>query len=84
AALLFAPLQGETADLARRQGIGIPGDLSTVALYERGEVSVRSEAIFRVAKHLRAPARWLRLFRFLPRFLTDAVYRGVARVRYRI
>lgn len=44
---------------------------------------VRSEALMRLAAHLRAPWRWFRVGRLCPRVLRDAVYDMVARHRRR-
>ena len=77
--LYFASLQG---DYARDN---LSDDLNkgeTLVLIEDGRSFVRSEAIFRVLKYL--PAwRWLRIFRFVPRNLTDRVYDWVAKNRFR-
>jgi len=80
----FAPLQGETAALARSLHPGFPGDIETVVYVRRGEVFVRSRAAALAMRELPYPARALSWFRFLPVWLTDFFYGIIARVRYRV
>jgi predicted DCC family thiol-disulfide oxidoreductase YuxK len=86
--LRFAPLQGETASALRERHPEIPADLETLVYVEAdadGErIYLRSEAIFRVVAHIRGPWRHLARLRWLPRWLTDAVYGAFVRNRYRI
>ena len=88
-ALVFAPLQGETAKpyLAAATGRGDDG-LDTVVLVERDQrgverVHVRSEAAFRLLRQIGGAWSALAWFRVLPRALTDAAYRFVSRRRRR-
>jgi predicted DCC family thiol-disulfide oxidoreductase YuxK len=85
-AILFAPLQGETAQAMRAKYPRIPDVLSTVVLVEpaRDRVHLRSKAFMHAATHLRAPWRWLYAFRWIPGFLPDLGYRVVAALRYRL
>ena len=79
----FASLQSEAGqELARRYGID-PDSLSSVVLIEEGRAYVESDAALRIARRLRRPISWLRVLRILPAALRDAVYRVVARRRYR-
>lgn len=89
--LRFAALQSDAArDLVHAAGgaalverlVG-DGDPSSIALVEDGRVYTESTAALRIAKHLRAPWRWLRIFVIVPRPLRDAVYRWIAKNRYR-
>lgn len=80
----FAPLQ---SDIGRRwlERSGLPVDaLDTVILVMDGRATVRSEAAFLILRQLRTGWRFLALGRMLPAFLTDAVYRLMARSRYRV
>jgi predicted DCC family thiol-disulfide oxidoreductase YuxK len=83
-ALRYAPLQGPTAEALRRRHPEIPVDLDTVVFVDDGRVYLRSRAFIQLARYLPRPWRWLHAFRVVPRALADLVYRGVARVRYRI
>ncbi|MEM9074620.1 MAG: DCC1-like thiol-disulfide oxidoreductase family protein [Myxococcota bacterium] len=85
--LRFAPLQGDTAAevLARHPEVG---DIDSI-IYVEGtgddeKVYWRSQAIFRLARHLQTGWRRLAIFRFVPAFLTDLGYRLIAKLRYRI
>ncbi|NEQ54521.1 MAG: DUF393 domain-containing protein [Leptolyngbya sp. SIO3F4] len=76
--LRFASLQGV-------HGQRLPGaqELDSVVLEENGVLYQKSEAAFRIIRYFRSPYRWIRVFRFLPRTWTDAVYDFIARHRYR-
>ena len=84
AALVFAPLQGETAAAARARYANIPSTIETVVLVTGGRAYLRSQAALRLCRHLRAPWRWLFRLRGCPAFVLDPAYRLVAAVRYRI
>jgi predicted DCC family thiol-disulfide oxidoreductase YuxK len=83
-AVVFAPLQGETAAALRARLPRIPTELSTVVLVDGDRVHLRSKAFLHVAGHLRAPWRWGHAFRWLPGFALDGLYWVVARLRYRL
>jgi predicted DCC family thiol-disulfide oxidoreductase YuxK len=57
-------------------------DLQTV-YFVSDKVSVRSAAAFNILRCTNAPWRWLSIFRFLPIAITDALYKWVAKNRYR-
>lgn len=83
-AFYFAPLQGDTAELARALHPDFPSEIETVVYVRRGEVFLRSRAAALAMKEMPYPARALSWFRFLPAWLTDFFYGIVARVRYRV
>jgi predicted DCC family thiol-disulfide oxidoreductase YuxK len=83
-ALVFAPLQGETAAAFRARHPEIPDELDSVIYIDSGRVHVRSKAFLYSSKHLNRPWRWAHLFRWFPGFILDLAYRLVARVRYRV
>ncbi|MEM7052563.1 MAG: DCC1-like thiol-disulfide oxidoreductase family protein [Acidobacteriota bacterium] len=81
--LTFAPLQGSTADDLRQRGL-LPDGVDSVILVEDGErVSTYSDAVLGALVGLGGLWRGATLFRLLPRFLRDPLYRWVARNRYR-
>jgi len=82
--LFFSSLQSSFAEsfLARRN-IDIE-QLNTIYYYEEGELYDRLEAAWSYLKHIRAPYRYLRIFRFVPLSISNAMYNWVARNRYRI
>lgn len=57
--------------------------LSTIVLVEDGRAYVQSTAALRITRHLRAPWRFLYALAIVPSFLRDAIYRWVAKHRYR-
>lgn len=84
ARLCFAPLQGETAAELRIRHPDIPQDHETVVFVQQDRVYLRSEAAFRLFATLDSPWRHVARLGVLPRVFTDWLYRGFARVRYRI
>lgn len=83
----FAALQSDYAQaLLREHNLNIPldGCDDTVALVEDGRVYTHSDAGLRIARHLSGPARLAAPLIIVPRFIRDAVYRLIARHRYRI
>ena len=80
----FAPLQGETAKLARRLVPGFPAGLESVVYLRRGEVLVRSRAAASALQQVPYPTKVLSWVRFMPRGMSDFVYGLVAAVRYRV
>ncbi|HEU4728302.1 MAG TPA: DCC1-like thiol-disulfide oxidoreductase family protein [Kofleriaceae bacterium] len=82
--IVFAPLQGETAQLARARYPNIPVTVESVVYVHAGRAHLRSKALLHAARHLRAPWRWGYAMRWVPGFVLDLAYRVVAAVRYRI
>ncbi len=84
----FAPLQGQTAAELRQSHAELPEGLDTLVLVESrdgGEwISLRSEALFRIAAQLQGSSRRLTWLAWLPRPLTDFAYSCFARVRHRV
>ena len=56
----------------------------SIVLIEDGAVYLRSTAVLRIARHMRAPWSAAAIFLVLPRPLRDFFYRIVAAVRHRI
>jgi predicted DCC family thiol-disulfide oxidoreductase YuxK len=79
----FASLQSDSGRrLLSEHGLDADA-IDSVILIEDGRAWRESDAALRVCRHLRAPWSWLWLLRVLPRFLRDAIYRFIARNRYR-
>lgn len=78
----FASLQGETGRRLLREH-GLPHDLTTVVLVDEKGAHVRSTAVLRTLRRLRAPWSWLYAFRIVPRPVRDAAYKVVASRRRR-
>ncbi|MEM9967494.1 MAG: DCC1-like thiol-disulfide oxidoreductase family protein [Pseudomonadota bacterium] len=79
----FVAMQSEVGlHQARERGFTAE-DLDRSILVVQGTQSfVKSEAVLFLLSHLKAPYRWLRILRFLPRPLRDWGYDRVARNRY--
>lgn len=80
----FAPLQGETAELARKLHPEFPTEVETVVYLRRGEVFLRSRAAALAMQEMPYPAKALSWVRFLPSWFADFFYGIIARLRYRI
>jgi len=82
--LRFAPLQGETAGALRARYPNIPASVDTVIYLDGERAHLRSKAFLHMARHFRAPWRWLYAVRWFPGFLLDLGYRLVAATRYKV
>ncbi|MEM9022451.1 MAG: DCC1-like thiol-disulfide oxidoreductase family protein [Bacteroidota bacterium] len=81
--IYFLPLQDPQAQEALA-GKTVPADfLSTILVLEENRVYVRSTAVLRLLPKLRGGWPALYALIIIPRFLRDAVYKLVARYRYR-
>lgn len=78
----FAALQSQfAAGLVDTYGVG--QGLDTIVLVESGKVYDRSTAALRIAKRLKGPWPLLYAGIVIPKVLRDAIYRFIARNRYR-
>jgi predicted DCC family thiol-disulfide oxidoreductase YuxK len=82
----FAPLQSDVAKtLLAERGVAVAeGDPESMVLLEGDRVYLRSTAALRIARRLRGPWPLAYGFAALPAFARDAVYRLVAKERYRL
>lgn len=79
----FASLQSESGRrLVAENGLD-PDVLSSVILLEDGKVYRESAAALRIARHMSGAWKLLRVFVLIPRPIRDALYRMIARNRYR-
>ena len=77
-------MQGEVgAGLYRRFGID-PADPESIILVEGDDVKRDSDAVLAIYAGLGWPWRAAVVFRLVPRFLRDPVYRWIGRNRYRL
>lgn len=80
----FAPLNGKTAE-QELSGLRLKNpNLDTLVLLEDGKIYLEGKGALRILWHL--GGKWLVLgwLSFLPPFLLDALYRLIARNRYRL
>ena len=80
----FATLSSETAGNLKIQVGRECLSEDTVLYYHQGELLCLSDAAFAIAAELPFPWPLLAVFRFIPRFLRDRLYRMFARWRYRL
>lgn len=81
----FVSLQSERgAELTRAHGGTVPlGEPESILLIREGRLYSHSGAALRIARHLDGAWSVLWVFLVVPTFIRDAVYRWVARHRYR-
>jgi predicted DCC family thiol-disulfide oxidoreductase YuxK len=83
-AFYLASMQGEVgSQLFRRHGLD-PTDPSTILVIDGTLVRKDSDAVISIYEGLGMPWRVAAVFRLIPAFLRDPIYRFVARNRYRI
>jgi predicted DCC family thiol-disulfide oxidoreductase YuxK len=82
AELKFAALTSDTGRRLRKER-GVSDDIDSIIFLDAERTLTRSDAALALCAYLRHPWRALRVFRVLPRPLRDALYRGIARRRYR-
>jgi predicted DCC family thiol-disulfide oxidoreductase YuxK len=78
----FAPRQGETAGKYLPASLRKPDAPDSFVVLHQGRILTHSAAAFYLLR--RMPGAWplLSVFRFLPKFICDGVYRFIARNRY--
>ena len=79
----FVSLQSETGKAILEQYGLSTDELSTVVLVENGKVYTHSGVALKIVKHLSGLWPLLQVFWIIPRFIRDAIYRWVARNRYK-
>ncbi len=81
----FAPLQSDAATkiLSERGVVIDQGAMDSVILIEGDRLYQRSDAALRIARRLDAPWPAAYVLIIVPRFVRDAVYKLIARHRYR-
>jgi len=77
----FCALQSDFAsDFFAQHNLGVP-NLDTVCLYKKGRLLRESQAVFEVVGHLKWHCHFFRVFAVLPQFLTNKMYRFIAKRR---
>jgi predicted DCC family thiol-disulfide oxidoreductase YuxK len=83
AATLLERVFGAEQAKRLREGATGDGDPDSIVLIEGDRGYTHSTAGLRIVRYLRAPYRWAFGLVLVPRFIRDAVYRLIARKRYR-
>lgn len=83
--LLFVPSASPAgAELIERFGLEQYVGSTMVYISPHQNISVRSSAVLKLCRHLKAPYKWLSLLSFIPIPLRDLGYRPIAYFRHRI
>lgn len=82
ARIKFAPLQSEPGQKLRSE-YDVPESADTIILIDKGRAYTYGRAAIRVSKYLDWPAKMLYAFIIIPRFITQPVYKWIARNRYK-
>lgn len=80
----FAPLRSATGRALLVQHGLDPARTDTMVLVEGGRAGIRSTAALRMLARLGWPWKVMAMFLIVPRVVRDAVYRLIARNRYRL
>lgn len=80
--LRFAPLQSEIG-IAVKAKYPVTNNVDSVILIENNKAYIHSTAALRICKHLSFPVLLLYGFIVIPSFIRNAVYKWVARNRYK-
>jgi predicted DCC family thiol-disulfide oxidoreductase YuxK len=78
----FVALQSETGQKTIKY-LGIDASIDSIVLYEPGYAYyIKSEAVFRIIKHLSSSVRFLLFFNFIPTSIKNVFYDIIAKNRY--
>jgi predicted DCC family thiol-disulfide oxidoreductase YuxK len=80
----FAALQSNLAHEILIDQHQLSINFDTFYYLNNDQIFTKSKGFFELAKHLKYPVRALRIFRFIPVFLTDKVYDLIAKRRKKI
>ncbi len=82
--LHFSALQSELAQTLLVEKFGVKLDLSTFYYLHNNDLYKKSSGFFCLLKEMKYPVRFLRIFRFIPTFLSDKIYDFIAARRRKI
>ncbi|MEK4092222.1 thiol-disulfide oxidoreductase DCC family protein [Viridibacillus sp. FSL H8-0110] len=80
--ILFAPLQGETAK--NTLSLNLTKNLDSVVVKSPAGILTESEAVFFLLPYLKTPFSLFTIFKLIPLFARNPVYRLVARNRHKL
>lgn len=81
AKLKFTPLQSPIG-IQLKQQYNIPLHVDSVIFIENGKAKIYANAALSICKYLDYPAKLLVIFKILPRFISNKVYKWIAKNRY--
>ncbi|MES2381866.1 MAG: DCC1-like thiol-disulfide oxidoreductase family protein [Bacteroidota bacterium] len=82
--LKFSSLQSEFAQNFFKQQNFDPSSIDSVIVYHNNQFYLQSKAAFIVIAQLKSPYKWLSVFKFIPSFIANFIYKIIARYRYNI
>ena len=83
ATIRFVSIQSERGrKIAIEHGLD-PDNPDSFIFIDNGISYQKFDGILALARHLKAPANWIRICRFLPKFMRDWIYDRIAQNRYR-
>ncbi|MGE7602386.1 thiol-disulfide oxidoreductase DCC family protein [Peribacillus sp. NPDC097675] len=78
----FASLQSPTGQVLQKK-YGVPEDIDSIILIEKGKAYYKSAAALRICRHLKGAWKLLSGFTIVPRPIRNAAYDIIARNRYK-
>ncbi len=81
ARLRFAPLQSVIGKQLKNR-YAIPDAVDSVVFIDNNRAYTHAAAVFHIAKYLSYPVKVLYTLRIIPSFISNAVYRWIAKNRY--
>jgi predicted DCC family thiol-disulfide oxidoreductase YuxK len=79
--LLFAPLQGTTAETLLP--LGKASSLNSIVYYSNGKISYRTQAVLNLLWDMGGWWKIFSVFRVIPSFIRDVFYNWIAASRYK-
>lgn len=77
----YASLQGETAKKLEIDK-QLPEGTDSIVLYKEGKILTHAPAVFQILRKAPWPWKIISAGRFLPKFITNGIYRWIAHNRY--
>ena len=82
--LNFTPLQSELGK-SILQRYNLPsGYVDSILFLQDNKLYSHSQAVFEISKFLKWPWSWVSIFSVFPKYISDLIYRFVAKHRYKI
>ena len=80
--LRFAPLQSPVG-MHLKEKFAVPPEVDSVVFIENSKAYIYADAALHICRHLDWPAKALYIFTIIPSFVSNAIYKWVARNRYK-
>lgn len=80
--LRFAALQSGAGEEFKKK-FQLPANIDSVIVIDKGKIYMHAPAAVRISRYLDWPAKMLSVFAIVPVFISNPVYKWVARHRYK-